>query len=211
LAAASVRGLQVSPEEFAVRGFRVNSLLADLPVHDAWAIDLKGHPLPTLQELGNALRRGSPLQATPVSTGLVLLRGAVGSALGWDDPRWSDGDPSFVQRLSEADRRCSTAEPGTTLGIWRVVYACPGEGVVETVNGTVHVAVAATIGESPNGPRLFLSFRVREVNWTTRFYMRLIDPARRYFVYPSLLRQLAHTWEREGWRPSEDPLDGEER
>lgn len=211
LGAATAHGLRVSPEDFAARDFPVNDLLADVPVHDVWAVDLEGHRLPTLRELGDALKRGSPLQATPVSAGLVLLRGMIGTAFGWDDPRWSNGDSSFVDRLTEADRRCSAAEPGTTLGIWRVLYACPREGVVETVNGTVHVAVAASLGEGPKGPRLFLSFRVREVNWTTRFYMRLIDPARRYFVYPSLLRQLAHTWEREGWRPLEDPLDGEEQ
>jgi hypothetical protein len=39
--------------------------------------------------------------------------------------------------------------------------------------------------------------------------MRLIDPARRFFVYPFLLRQFAHTWEREEWIPPEEPLIGE--
>ena len=83
--------------------------------------------------------------------------------------------------------------------------------MVETINGTVHVAVAATIGEGPSGPRLFLSFRVREVNWTTRFYMRMIDPARRFFVYPFLLRQFAHAGKGAvGDRP-EEVLTGEEK
>jgi hypothetical protein len=78
------------------------------------------------------------------------------------------------------------------------------------MNGTAHAAVDAAVQEGPKGARLFLSFWVREVNWTTPFYMRLIDPARRYFIYPFLLRQFAHTWEREGWKPhAERSLKGE--
>ncbi len=199
VATTSSRGLQVPPEEFAEIPFPVNSLLAEVPLHDVWAVDLKGHPSPTLEDLGSALRNSSPLQATPAAMGLSMLRGLMGSTLGWEDPEWFDERSSFVHRLPEAYRSRSETEPGTTLGIWRVLYLFPEEGVVETLNGTVHVAVAATIGEGPVGHRLFLSFRVREVNWTTRFYMKLIDPCRRFFVYPSLLRQFAHTWERGGW------------
>ena len=40
-------------------------------------------------------------------------------------------------------------------------------------------------------------YAVDEVNWTTPYYMRLIDPFRRYFVYPPLFRQFAHSWEME--------------
>ncbi len=54
LAGASSRGLRISPEDFDARAFRVNALLVDVPLHDAWAIDLKGHPSPTLEELGDA-------------------------------------------------------------------------------------------------------------------------------------------------------------
>jgi hypothetical protein len=209
VAGASARGPRISPEAFASQDFRVNSLLADVPLHDAWAIDLKGHASPTLDELGETFQRFSPFHVTPAVMGLGMLREVVDLVFGWGDPRWTDASESFVLRVSETDRRHSTTEPGKTFGSWRVLYACPQEGVAETINGTVHVAVAATIGEGPRGARLFLSFRVREVNWTTRWYMRLIDPARRFFVYPFLLRQFAHTWEREEWIPPEEPLIGE--
>lgn len=209
VAAASARGLRVSAEDFASRDFRVNSLLADVPLHDVWAVDLEGHPSPTLDDLGNAFRSSSLIQVTPVVTGLGLLREVVCSSLGWEDPRWSDPSISFVHRLTEADLHRSTSTPGNTTGIWRVLYAFPREGVVETINGTAHVAVAATIGEGPDGHTLFLSFHVREVNWTTPWYMRMIDPSRRYFLYPPLLRQFAHTWERGDWEPSEELRIGE--
>jgi hypothetical protein len=201
LAAISARGLRVPPERFESLEFRVNSLLAGVPLHDVWAIELKGHPVPTLEGLANAVARGSPMHTTPAVTGLGGLRGLVGKVLGWEDPRWYDPDASFVHLVSKSDRQRSAAEPGQTVGIWRVLYVFPREGAVETLNGTVHVAVAASIETGFGDPRLFLSFRVREVNWTTRWYMRLIDPARRFFVYPALLRQLAHTWEMEGESP----------
>ncbi len=209
LAAASAWSLRIPPEEFESMDFRVNTLLADVPLHDVWAIELKGHPPPTLDVLANVLKRGSPVHATPAVTGLVGLRGFVGTALGWEDPRWDNPDASFVHLVEDGDRRRSMADPGETMGIWRVLYVLPREGAVETLNGTVHVAVAASIEEGMVSPRLFLSFRVREVNWTTCWYMRLIDPARRFFVYPALLRQIAHTWEREGGKFSNEHPTGE--
>ena len=127
---------------------------------------------------------------------------------GWENPRWADPGASFLNRLEENDRRRSTVEPGRTVGIWRVLYAFSREGAVETLNGTVHVAVSASIDDRSANPRLLLSFRVREVNWTTRWYMRLIDPARRFFVYPALLRQIAHSWERERRNLSNDDPEG---
>jgi hypothetical protein len=204
LASVSARGLRESPELFQLRDFRVNRLLPDVPLHDVWAVDLPGHPSPTLDDLADVFSRFSPLQASPVHMGLGMIREVACQALGWEDPRWNDPESSLIHRLTEDDRRRSATDPGTMRGIWKVLYAFPREGVVETMNGTVHVAVAGTIGDGPRGPRLFLSFWVREVNWTTSLYMRLIDPSRRYFVYPSLLRQFAHTWEREGRKRSQD-------
>jgi hypothetical protein len=206
LAGISSRGLRISPAEMEAKDFRANTLFSDVPVHDAWAIELKGRPSPTLEDLIHVFRAGSPQQATPAITGLGMLRGVVGSTFGWEDPRWSDGAYSFVGRLTDNDRHRSAAASGEMLGIWKVLYVFPREAAVETLNGTVHVAVIAGLEEDGGTTRLVLSFRVREVNWTTLFYMRLIDPARRFFVYPSLLRQFAHTWNRENWEsPGETP------
>ena len=191
----NARGLRASPDDFAARDFYVNTLLADLPLHDVFAIDLIGRDTATMDEVAAAFRGFSPWQTTPAMLGLGVLRGLMGFAFGWEDPRWVDEEASFVHRLSETDHDRSTMETGTSLGIWTFVYAFPEEGMVETINGTVHVAVTCAIGEGAAGPRLFLAFHVKEVNWTTPFYMGLINPFRRYFYYPPLIRQFAHTWE----------------
>jgi hypothetical protein len=223
LGVLSSRGLRIPLESLEAMDFRANHLLSDVPVHDAWAIELVGRSSPTLDDLIRVFRNQTLLQATPAIMGLGMLRVAAGKAFGWEDPQWSDVASSFLPRVTVQDRRRSSAAPGDVLGIWRVLYALPREGAVETLNGTAHVAVIAGLCEESGRVRLFLSFRVREVNWTTPLYMRLIDPARRYFVYPSLLRQFAHTWNREGWGlpekvrtgrglgPPHESFSGEER
>jgi hypothetical protein len=211
LSGVSARGLRIPPGELEARGLHANSLLDDIPIHDAWAVELHGLPSPTLDDLIHVFRKGSRLQATPAIMGLGMLRGVVGLVFGWEDPRWSDVASSFLHRVTDEDRQRSVATPGEMLGIWRLLYAFPREAAVETLNGTAHVAVIAGLVENGGTTRLVLSFRVREVNWTTPFYMRLIDPARRTFVYPSLLRQFVHTWNREGRNPSGESLSGEDK
>lgn len=210
VAAATARGLRVSPETFSAQDFRVNQLLPDVPLHDAWAIDLRGPASPTMENLALAFRHETYRGVTPAIVALGVIRGAAGRLLGWDAPRWANPNGSFLPRLTALDRRRSSTRPGTSLGIWRILYAFPREGLAETLNGTVHVAVAGAVGGEPDAPRLFLAFRVREVNWTTRWYMRLIDPSRRFFLYPFLLKQFAHTWEREAWVPPVPSHSGEE-
>jgi hypothetical protein len=205
IAALSARGLRVPPEAFGLEDSRANHLLADIPLNDVWAVDLKGPATPTITDLVQAVRQQPVLGVTPAMAGLGLIRGATGHLLGWDDPRWADTPGSFLDRLTEADRHRSSTKPGTARGMWRVLYAFPREGAAEGVNGTVHVAVAGAIEDIPEGVRLYLAFWVREVNWTTRPYMTFINPPRRFFIYPFLLRQLAHTWERSGLGTPNDP------
>lgn len=193
LSVATAHGLRVQPEAFASQNFRVNGLLADVPLHDVWIIRPRVGEGLTMDEVIQAFRRSSLFHTTPALMGLAVLRGILGRVLQWDDPRWMVPDASFVGRLDEGDRLRSTTEPGTHLGPWRVVYAFPEEGLVELMNGTVHVAVSCTLGEEDSSPAIFLAFRVREVNWSTPFYMRMIDPFRRYLVYPPMIRQFAHT------------------
>jgi hypothetical protein len=205
---AYARGLRMPTEDFASRDFPVNDLLADVPLHDVWVVDLGVEGPTTMDQVGEAFRHSSPFQSTPAVVGLSLLRMLMGVAFGWDEPRWAQNEASFVHRLGDTHRSRSTTNPGTRRGIWTVVYVLPEEGVVETLNGTAHVAVSCTVGEEQGGTRLFLAFRVREVNWTTPYYMKLIDPFRRFWVYPPLIRQFAHTMRREGSTASPPPSGG---
>lgn len=194
VSAVMARGFRVDPDDFASLDFRVNTLLADVPIHDVWAIELAGDGPATMDDAAAAFRRFRPFQSTPAVLVLGVVRGVLGHVLGWEDPRWRAPETSFVHRLTEHDHQRSTPDPGTEWGMWTLLYSFPKEGAIETINGTVHLAVACAIENGASGSTLYLVFRVKEVNWTTPYYMRLIDPFRRYFVYPSLFRQFAHLW-----------------
>jgi hypothetical protein len=171
--------------------------MADIPLHDVWVLHLPGGGSATLDDLAEVFSSFSPLQGSPAIFLLGGLREVVGLAFGWEEDRWDDPESSYVSRLGEVDRAASSVEPGTEFGRWRVVYSFPQEAMVETINGTVHASVTCGLEPDRSGSNLYLAFHVREVNWSTRFYMALIDPYRRYFVYPHLLNQFEHTWERE--------------
>jgi hypothetical protein len=101
-----------------------------------------------------------------------------------------------VSRLTEAERRDSSVEPGKSWGTWRVVYSCPDEGMIELINGTVHASVTWALRPADSGSTLYVAFHAQEVNWTTRPYIALITPFRRYLIYPLLFAEFEHTWER---------------
>jgi hypothetical protein len=66
---------QISPTEFYALPIRVHTLLADVPLHDVWAVDLPTHrDGVTLSEfLRRASQRGIN-RLTPVARALIRLR-----------------------------------------------------------------------------------------------------------------------------------------
>ena len=81
------RGLRISPEDFEAQDFRVNSLLADIPLHDVWAIDLEGPSLPDTEGPGCRIPSVAHPSRSPRPFWVSgMLREAVGFAFGWDDP-----------------------------------------------------------------------------------------------------------------------------
>ncbi|MBA2290850.1 MAG: DUF2867 domain-containing protein [Gemmatimonadales bacterium] len=52
----------------------------------------------------------------------------------------------------------------------------------------------AAVAPSPGGHHLFWAIHVAPVGALTRPYMALIDPLRRFLVYPSLLARFHKAW-----------------
>jgi hypothetical protein len=55
--------------------------------------------------------------------------------------------------------------------------------------------VVWVLESAPAGYRLFLAVHVLPVGRWSRPYMLLIDPFRRWLVYPALLRRLHEAWQ----------------
>jgi hypothetical protein len=185
---------QVSTQEFERLPLRVHDLLAGVPLHDVWAVDLpRTRSGITLDEF---VRTAGPRLRTfsPVVRALLNIRFFVGRLLGWDREPAATAWETFATRLTTADLSKSLAPAGTREGRFRVVYRFENEQLLEVINRTAHAAALSALVETAHGYRFYFGIYVRSVSRFTPVYMALIDPFRKLVVYPSLLRAVRATW-----------------
>jgi len=186
---------RLDPAEFQSRDFRVNSFLADVPLHDVWVFHLRsGGDGLTLQDAQEILAAQSPLEANTAVALLVGLRMSVGGQLGWDDEKYFDTSRSYVNRLSEADRANTLQEPGSGGGMFKTVYTFENEVLAEMMNRTAHAFFCMAIEPAGDGYTMYWAIYVRETGAFTPIYMSLIDLFRRFIVYPATVRSVERAW-----------------
>jgi hypothetical protein len=76
------------------------------------------------------------------------------------------------------------------------VYELEREALLEVRNATVHAFLALALEPIPEGYRLYWAVYVEPTSWLTPIYMALIEPFRRFIVYPALCRGAQRTWSR---------------
>jgi hypothetical protein len=187
--------MRAQPSEFERLDLRCHALLADVPLHDVWAIPLTGgEPDRTMEDvLAVSPFRRSEGQ-NPAVRGLFALRRGLGRLFRWDreDPRTSS--ESYVHRITDEDRARSLVAPGTREGAFRLLYLFPAEVLLEARNATVHGFLTMALVPRPGGYLVYLAVYVKPVGRITAIYMRVIDPFRRLIVYPGITRQLQTAW-----------------
>ena len=189
---------RISPAEFSALPLRANTLLADVPLHDVWAVDL-----PRLREgvtLEEVLRRADRDVFTPrdakmrglpsASRALFHLRLLLGRLFRLEREPSDAGAVSFTRRLTVEDRSGSSVVPGTRAGNFRVVYRFENEQLLEVHNRTVHAAALSALAKTADGYHYYFAVYVVSVGWITPLYMALIDPFRRWIIYPALLKSI---------------------
>ena len=189
---------QVPARELERLPLRVHSFLADVPLHDVWAIDLPhARPGITLDEFSRAAGAGAhPFKEPPVTRALVNLRLFLGGLFDWDREPRANAWESFATRLTPADRSKSLAPAGTRAGeVFRFVYRFQNEQLLELINRTAHAAALSALVETANAYRFYFGVYVQSVGRFTPVYMALIDPFRKLIVYPSLLRSVRANWD----------------
>ena len=184
----------IPAREFERVPLRVHSFLAGLPLHDVWAVDL-----PRIRAgitLDDFLRSAgaSPFRPSPIVRALLGFRFLVGRLFGWDREPDATARATFASRLTTADRSASLAPAGSSQGFFRVVYRFENEQLLEVINRTVHAAALTALVDTGEAYRLYFAVYVHSVGRLTPVYMALIDPFRRFIVYPSLLRSVRTTW-----------------
>ena len=186
---------QATVQEYLHLPLRAHSLLRDVPVHDVWRVALPGGgPSRTMEDVRTVFEHARQSQRlSPPVRALFWLRWFMGRLFRWDRPTEPEGW-SLRSRLSDTDRRDSIVAPGTLDGPFAVVYVHAMEAVSEIRNATVHGVLVWALEPTSNGYQLFWAIHVLPVGVWTKPYLALIDPFRRWLVYPALLRRIHEAW-----------------
>jgi Protein of unknown function (DUF2867) len=185
---------RISRQEFERLPLRVHDLLAGVPLHDVWAVDLPRRRSGITLEAFLKAAGGRLFTPSPGVRALLKIRFFVGGLLGWDREPDAPVRETFATRLTTLDRSRSLAPAGTREGPFRVVYRFENEQLLELINRTAHAAALSTLVETVDAYRFYFAVYVRSVGRLTPVYMGVIDPVRRFVVYPSLLRSVRRTW-----------------
>ncbi len=176
----------------------------DFELLDAWALPAEGGSrdfdlfLETMASL-DPLRSGSA-----ASRGLFWVRSLLGSLLGWDDqtkdrPIPGSKETALSARLPAVLRGSATTTTiGGTLATAGLVplYRTDDEWAGEISNDTVHgVLQFAWVEQGDGRYRAHLGVYVKTRGTPGRVYLKLIEPFRRFIVYPALIQQVGRAWE----------------
>jgi hypothetical protein len=187
--------MRVDRADFRRLDLRCHTLLSDVPLHDVWAIPLHGGgPGRTIQDVRDLLHGDRRPPTTAAVRALFALRWWLGGRFRWDDERHDPPDASYVHRLARADRLQSQVPPGTRDGPFRVLYVFGDEALSEIRNATVHGFLSLALTHREQGYMVYMGVYVKAVSRFTTLYMTLIDPFRRFVVYPALGRQVQQAW-----------------
>jgi Protein of unknown function (DUF2867) len=175
---------KVNEREFYALQLRATTILAGVPLHDVWVVDLPPtHEPVTLDEFhpfGSSRQSGGPL--TGMSRALLGLRLFLGRIFHLDAEPRDAKKSSFSARLTPEDRARSSVESGTSEGTFSVVYRFQNESMLELQNRTVHGALVNALVETATSYGVYLAVYA------------LIDPFRRWLIYPSMLKNTRAAW-----------------
>ncbi len=194
---------KISPAEFYALPLRVHTFLADVPLHDVWAVDLPTHRggVSLSEFLRRAGQDGSDTadakinRLPPIARALFRVRFFLGRIFRLEAEPKDALAVSFETRLTPEDRARSFVVSGTPEGLFRMVYRFENEQLLEVQNRTVHAAALSALAEGADSYRFYFGVYVRQATRLTRFYMALIDPFRKWIIYPALLKKIRATWD----------------
>ena len=164
------------PEDYGRLPLRAHELLAGVPLHDVWQLDLPGGDREvSMSEIRPLMSFERLASLNPVVRGLFRLRGWLGGVFGWD-------------------RETSAPAPGERDGPFTVLYVTEREMASEARNATVHAFSVLALEPRSGGWRLYWAIYIEPVGRLTALYMAVIDPFRRWLIYPAILRHLERSW-----------------
>jgi hypothetical protein len=189
-------GKQIPKSEFRALDLQVNSVLTDVPLHDAWVVRLPGGgPGRTLRDVREIALGHAPADVSTLVAGLIGIRMAIGEALNLDSRPYSLPGSSYSHLLGATGSMLPPGMGGAQPGVFRPVYMLENEALLEMTNRTARAYIAAALRPADEGGyRLYWGIYVKQTSWLTPLYMALIDPFRRHIIYPAALSDIERTW-----------------
>ena len=187
--------VRVSRDEFLAFDTEGHRVLEGVPLLDVSAIDLpQGGPGRTIADVRALLSPQELTSANPLVRALFAIRAGLGRVFGWDREHPATPPNSFTHRLSAELRARSLTPVGTSDGPFRLLYVLERESLAEIQNRTVHAFIVSVLRAVPSGYRLYWGVYVQPVSRFTGLYMALIEPFRRFVVYPAIFRRIRRAW-----------------
>jgi hypothetical protein len=188
--------MRVPREQFRALDLEVHAILSDVRLRDVTAVDLPaGGAGRTISDVRALMARGKWMAANPVVRFLFALRLLLGRLFRWDANIHTHQETSYLHRVSADVKRRSVLAPGSPDGPFGLLYVLERESLAELRNATVHAFLSLVLIEIPLGYRLYIAVYVKPVSRLTPLYMALIEPFRRFIVYPALARGTRRAWE----------------
>jgi SAM-dependent methyltransferase len=194
--------------------WKVHDIAKDFELLDVWEFPIladksKGQDfsffLEILQQRPKVKVRSFLSLRTLISRSLVLIRWLLGEILGLDKqvntlPIPGCKETSLKDRLSAEERKRSVAkiadEAGNNKFAWRTVYLYENEMLTELSNETAHALMhLGWIHKTGNFHTAQLAVYSKPRGDSGAFYMKLIMPFRRLFVYPALMDEVKTRWD----------------
>ena len=180
------------------RPWRIHELTRDFRLEDVWALPTPGGPddFPRLVR-GLASLDLSKSSSLAVRT-LVAIRWKLGELFGWDEQNSGLGArvDSVRDRLP-AD--LGDSQPGPHFDAFPLtpLYLTDNEFAAEIANRTVHGVIhLGWVSDGSGGYRGQMAILVKRNGLFGTAYMAAITPFRHLIVYPSMMREIEHTWQR---------------
>jgi len=187
--------LRVDVAQFRMLPLEVHAILENLSPRDVSAVDLPGGGAGrTISDVRALIAPGDLMSASPLARALFAFRLWLGRVFGWDRPRHDPPEMSYLARVPRALQARSVVQPGTVERGFRLLYVVGQESLAEIRNATVHAFLCAALQERPGGYRLYWAVYVKPLSWLTPVYMAVIEPFRRFIVYPAMLRRVREAW-----------------
>ena len=190
----------IAHAQYLSMDLRAHTLLADVPLHDVWAVRLRGGGTGrTLEDVNEAMAGGVTGDETVALAVTLAAYGLSAWALGLASGECVDTLSLMRQRLTDVDRARSIYPQGEG----GFVYYFEREALAELQTCTAHAVYVFALAPDTGGYALYWGAYARRVSWVTRYYMSLIDPVRRFVVYPSILQRIEQRW-RTKWRVDQE-------